>query len=184
MRSIIRPAAVVVAASLAVAACAPAQTQPKAEVSSVNKSRVTAAGEFRGENNHVVTGKALVSHVDGQWVVTLDEAFSLDGAPDPKVALGNGGYVEGTILGKLKSLDGKQSYALPDNLDIGDYVQVYIWCEKFNVSLGVADLTLTCRSGGGAPAGEAARRPRYGHFAMGGSDISTASGLWPVCRPN
>ncbi|MEM7270944.1 MAG: DM13 domain-containing protein, partial [Pseudomonadota bacterium] len=126
---------------LALAACAPAPT-PVASQKPQPAGLVTAKGGFKGDNNHVVTGNAVVSRVNGQWVVTLDDGFTLDGAPDPKVALGNGKYVKGTILGELKSLKGSQSYVLPANLDIGDYNQVYIWCEKFSVSLGHADLTL------------------------------------------
>ncbi|MEM7544769.1 MAG: DM13 domain-containing protein [Pseudomonadota bacterium] len=143
MKLIATSAAFAVLGALALSACAPAtQVLQPAAATKAHAGNVTAKGTFRGENNHIVTGKAKVSNVDGHWVITLDENFSLDGAPDPKVALGNGQYVEGTILGELKSLTGKQSYVLPANLDIGDYNQVYIWCEKFTVSLGVADLEL------------------------------------------
>ncbi len=136
-------AAIALLSALALSACTPATNaaQPVA-VTKAEGGKVTAKGSFRGENNHIVTGKAKVSKVDGQWVITLDEGFLLDGAPDPKVALGNGQYVQGTILGELKSLKGKQSYVLPTSLNIGDYNQVYIWCEQFSVSLGVADLEL------------------------------------------
>lgn len=134
--------AVALTGALTLAACAEAPT-PVASQKAQTSAIVTAKGGFAGDNNHIVTGNALVSRVDGQWVITLDDAFTLDGAPDPKVALGaNGQYVKGTILGKLKSLKGSQSYALAEGLDIGDYDRVYIWCEKFDVSLGHADLTL------------------------------------------
>ena len=139
-------AAIALTAALTLAACANAPTpaaSQKTQQKATSGAIVTAKGGFTGDNNHVVTGNAVVSRVDGQWVITLDDGFTLDGAPDPKVALGaNGRYVEGTILGKLKSLKGSQTYALAEGLDIGDYDRVYIWCEKFSVSLGHADLTL------------------------------------------
>lgn len=108
-------------------------------------ARTTARGTFVGENDHITTGGADVFKHNGTWFVRLGPDFSLDGAPDPKVALGNkarGGYQPGTILGKLANLNGEQVYALTPGLNIGDYDQVYIWCEKFSVSLGHADLTL------------------------------------------
>lgn len=145
MTSVIKSIAFASIAALTIAACAaPAPSSSSAPKASASQSKgtLTAKGTFSGDNNHVVTGKAKVSQVDGQWVITLSDDFSLDGAPDPRVALGNGQYVEGTILGKLKTLNGAQSYVLPANLDIGDYNQVYIWCEKFSVSLGHANLEL------------------------------------------
>ena len=141
MKLALSSAVIALTGALTLAACAPTQT-PVASQKSAPNTIVTAKGGFTGDNDHVVTGNAIVSRVNGQWVVTLDEGFTLDGAPDPKVALGDGKYVKGTILGELKNLKGTQSYILPANLDIGDYNQVYIWCEKFSVSLGHADLTL------------------------------------------
>ena len=40
------------------------------------------------------------------------------------------------------------------------------------------------RGGSGAGARAGCSRGAHGHFATGGSDISTASGLWPVSSPN
>ncbi|MGF1528535.1 MAG: DM13 domain-containing protein [Candidatus Competibacterales bacterium] len=102
----------------------------------------TARGTFRGESDHVTTGHASVFRSRGQWVISLASDFSLDGAPDPKVGLGNNGYRPESQLGELKQLNGAQVYVLPAGLDIGDYNQVWIWCEQFNVPLGVAELTL------------------------------------------
>lgn len=142
MKRLTRSACIAFAAALTLSACA--QTAPPAtEAAAVQTGEVTAVGAFTGDQGHVVTGKASVSRVDGRWVVTLDEDFSLDGAPDPEVGFGDGsGYVKGTSLGKLQKLSGAQSYVVPASLDVGDYVQVYIWCEKFTVPLGHANLEL------------------------------------------
>ena len=108
-------------------------------------ARTTARGSFVGDKGHVTTGTGEVFRDNGQWFVRLGPDFSLDGGPDPKVALGNkasGGYQPGTILGKLSSLNGEQVYALKPGLDIGDYDQIYIWCEQFSVPLGHANLAL------------------------------------------
>ncbi|SLN40510.1 Electron transfer DM13 [Roseovarius albus] len=94
-------------------------------------------GEFSGRNNHITTGKAELAKNE----VVLFKDFSLDGAPDPRVGLGKDGkYDPKTDLGKLKKLKGKQSYALPADVDVSKYNEVYIWCRKFSVPLGVAKL--------------------------------------------
>ena len=112
-------------------------------------SLTTARGSFVGENDHVVKGTADIFRYKGGWFVHLGKDFSLDGAPDPKVALGKstqGGFQPDAVLAKLDRLDGEQIYALKSGLNIGNYDQVYIWSEKLNVTLGRADLTLL-RSG-------------------------------------
>ncbi len=103
---------------------------------------VTARGSFEGRSDHVTTGHARILRSNGQWLVELEDDFFFDGAPDPKVALGNQGYDADTILSPLRTDQGRQAYALKAGLDIGDYTQVWIWCERFNVPLGVAELTL------------------------------------------
>lgn len=102
----------------------------------------TATGSFVGASGHETTGSVSVYRTQAGWVVGLDPDFRHDGAPDPVVGLGAGGeYDPASKLGPLRSNTGDQSYALPANVDIGDYQQVYIWCEEFAVPLGVADLT-------------------------------------------
>lgn len=98
-------------------------------------------GEFKGLSNHVTTGRAeLVKSGKGGTVELLSD-FTFDGAPDPKVALGKDGtYDPATLSGKLTSNTGASSYKLPAGIDPDDYNEVYIWCEKFNVPLGVAPL--------------------------------------------
>ncbi|MEM9010298.1 MAG: DM13 domain-containing protein [Pseudomonadota bacterium] len=103
---------------------------------------VTAVGTFTGDSDHITTGAVAVSLHEGQWLITLSDEFSLDGAPDPKVALGTPDYDPNSILGELQMLEGRQVYVLPAGLNIGNYDRVWIWCEEFNVPLGHADLSL------------------------------------------
>ena len=93
-------------------------------------------GTFVGESNHVTTGTAEIA---GDTITLLDD-FTFDGAPDPKVALGRDGYDASTLMGALKSNNGKQSYTVPAGINTADYNEVWIWCERFNVPLGVAKL--------------------------------------------
>ncbi|MEJ6393290.1 DM13 domain-containing protein [Gymnodinialimonas sp. 2305UL16-5] len=94
-------------------------------------------GTFQGRSNHVTSGRVEI--VDGR--VNLLDDFFFDGAPDPKVALGNNGYDPSTLMGLLTSNTGASSYQIPDGINPDDYNEVWIWCERFNVPLGVARLT-------------------------------------------
>lgn len=94
-------------------------------------------GTFTGVNNHVVTGTAEIA---GNQINLLDD-FTFDGAPDPKVALGkDGAYDPATISGLLENYNGASSFVVPDGISTDDYNEVWIWCERFNVGLGVAPI--------------------------------------------
>jgi hypothetical protein len=99
-------------------------------------------GSFTGKSNHVVTGDVTIEkQSNGSYIVILEENFVLDGAPDPSVGFGKDGqYVEGTYLGNLTKNKGKQTFALPANINLSDYNEVYIWCAEFTVPLGVATI--------------------------------------------
>ena len=98
---------------------------------------VIAKGSFIGASDHVTSGGVHVT----AGSVDLQDDFSLDGAPDPKVGFGKDGvYDPDTTLSALESNTGAQSYEVPDDVDPSAYNEVYIWCEKFSVPLGVAKL--------------------------------------------
>ena len=98
-------------------------------------------GMFEGRSNHVTTGTAHIVEEDGRRFVVLGDDFSLDGGPDPRVALGKDGtYDPDTLLGALLDLNGKQRYAVPPTWDISAHNEVYIWCEVAGVPLGVASV--------------------------------------------
>lgn len=108
---------------------------------------VTAAfadttGTFTGASDHITTGGvSITKNADGTATVTFDAAFSLDGAPDPRVGFGKDGkFIDISDLGALKNLNGAQSYIVPASLNIDDFNELYIWCLKFGVPLGVAEL--------------------------------------------
>ena len=99
-----------------------------------------ARGSFQGASNHVTTGGVTVEKTAEGYVVVLQDDFSFDGAPDPQLGLGKNGYDGKTQFSKLKSNSGKQSYKLPAGIDASQYDEVWVWCEKFSVPLGVAKL--------------------------------------------
>ncbi len=101
-----------------------------------------ATGTFVGASDHITTGTVeVVANADGSHTIILGDDFSLDGAPDPRVGLGSNGYYDGnTDSGVLGSLTGAQSFTVPAGVDVSKFNEVYIWCEKFSVPLGVAKL--------------------------------------------
>ncbi len=98
-------------------------------------------GSFSGENNHVVTGGVSIVEYNGGKAVRLGPDFFLDGAPDPKVGFGQGGrYVDGSLIGLVRSNTGEQFFPIPAGMNVSNFDTVYIWCERFSVSLGKAAL--------------------------------------------
>ncbi len=121
------PSLVAVAALVFFAAAAPAADH-------------VARGSFQGASGHVTSGGVTVEKTAEGYVLVLEEDFSFDGAPDPQLGLGKDGYDGSTRFSKLQSNSGKQSYKLPAGIDASQYNEVWVWCEKFSVPLGVAKL--------------------------------------------
>ncbi len=119
---------------------APASPVEVAEVASDSPAAILAEGAFEGRNDHIVTGKVSILESNGKYTIQLADDFSLDNAPDPKVGLGKDGYDAATQAGNLIALTGASSYEVPASINVQDYNEVYIWCEKFDVPLGIAAL--------------------------------------------
>jgi hypothetical protein len=101
---------------------------------------VVKQGSFTGQSKHVASGSVAIITQDGKSYVSLGRDFDFDGGPDPKVALGKGGYRSDTILGVLQSNSGAQSYPLPERLNGEEFDQIWIWCEQYDVPLGLAHI--------------------------------------------
>ena len=104
--------------------------------------QAAATGSFTGANDHITTGDvSIIKTAGGGAVVILDTNFSLDGAPEPSVGFGKDGeYVKASDLGELGELNGLQVFVVPASVNVDDFNEVYIWCDQFDVSLGVASL--------------------------------------------
>jgi len=136
------------AIALTLTACGNAQSgNVQAEKSASTKTAAhdvmkLSKGTFSGRSDHITTGLVTVEKTANGFQLRFADDFSLDGAPDPVVALGNGEtYLVSNKLGPLKNKTGAQVYKLPADFTPGQFTQVYVWCEKFSVPLGVADLT-------------------------------------------
>ncbi|MEL7130297.1 MAG: DM13 domain-containing protein [Pseudomonadota bacterium] len=148
-------------ATLSLVACggasSPAETSspapsPAADIAAPAQDTISIAtlrtATFTGQSDHVTTGRVSIAGADGTYTLVFAEDFSLDGAPDPVVGFGNNGtYDPTTKLGALINKTGAQSYPLPEGLDPRAYGEVYVWCEQFDVPLGVASFPSTVTSG-------------------------------------
>ncbi|MGI5254360.1 DM13 domain-containing protein [Actinacidiphila glaucinigra] len=110
-----------------------------------------AAGEFI-THEHATTGSVkIVQLPDGSRVLRLEELDTSNG-PDLKVWITDATVKPGKdgwdvfddgahlSLGKLKGNKGSHNYPLPANADLERYTSVSIWCDRFNVSFGAAEL--------------------------------------------
>ncbi|MFD5946350.1 DM13 domain-containing protein [Streptomyces collinus] len=140
-------------------AVAPAPTAPPAGAPSASPSpaprpRTLAGGELIS-HEHATSGKVkLVRLADGSHVVRLEDLDTSNG-PDLRVWLTDAPVKEGRAgwhvfddgayvsLGKLKGNKGSQNYAVPGDVDLSRYTSVSIWCDRFNVSFGAAELART-----------------------------------------
>ncbi|MFF0208005.1 DM13 domain-containing protein [Streptomyces althioticus] len=113
-----------------------------------------ASGELIS-HEHVTTGTvSLVRLADGSRVVRL-EGLDTSNGPDLRVWLTDAPVKEGRAgwhvfddgrhvdLGALKGNKGSQNYALPEDVDLSAWTSVSIWCDRFDVSFGAAELAPT-----------------------------------------
>lgn len=103
-------------------------------------------------HEHETTGRVRILELaDGTRVLRIEGLSTSDG-PDLKVWLSDQPVIDGVdgwgvfddgaylSLGDLKGNVGDQNYAIPDDVELGDFGAVSIWCERFAVSFGAAEL--------------------------------------------
>ncbi|MGA1092312.1 MAG: DM13 domain-containing protein [Candidatus Nanopelagicales bacterium] len=114
---------------------------------------VLAEGSFIS-HEHATTGTVRILELpDGSRVLRIEGLDTSDG-PDLKVWLSDQPVIDGVdgwgvfddgayvSLGDLKGNKGNQNYPIPADVDLADYTAVSIWCERFAVSFGAAELTV------------------------------------------
>ncbi|HZF89109.1 DM13 domain-containing protein [Streptomyces sp.] len=110
-----------------------------------------ASGELIS-HEHATSGTVkLVRLADGSRIVRLENLDTSNG-PDLRVWLSDAEVKEGqegwhlfddgeyVSLGRLKGNKGSQNYTVPADVDLSRYSSVSIWCDRFDVSFGAAEL--------------------------------------------
>lgn len=97
-------------------------------------------GVFLGASGHKASGHVQVVKDGDEAKVVLKDDFTLQEAPAPRLAWGKDGYKRGTIFATLAKFKGAQEYTVPAGTDLGQFNELWIWCEKFDVPLASAKL--------------------------------------------
>ncbi|WP_314249858.1 DM13 domain-containing protein [Streptomyces sp. DSM 40907] len=113
--------------------------------------RTLAQGELIS-HEHTTTGTVkIVQLPDGSRTLRLENLDTSNG-PDLQVWLTDAPVKEGVAgwrvfddgkyvrLGRLKGNKGDQNYPIPAAVQLADYTSVSIWCDRFDVSFGAANL--------------------------------------------
>ena len=109
--------------------------------------RVAAVGSFISRS-HPSSGTAAVLTDGTQTFLRFDDDFATDNGPDLNVYLSTarpndsvGDLASDFIdLGDMKGNVGAQNYEVPAGTDLNRYRTVVIWCVRFSVAFGAAEL--------------------------------------------
>ncbi len=128
---------------------APAASDPSSSGSAT--PRVIARGELIS-HEHATSGSVVVLELaDGRRILRLQDLRTSNG-PDVKVWLSDAAVLPGSDgwrvfddgayadLGRLKGNVGNQNYAVPASVDLGALTSLSLWCDRFDVSFGAAEL--------------------------------------------
>ncbi|WNF28758.1 DM13 domain-containing protein [Streptomyces sp. C11-1] len=134
---------------------APPQTAPPAPGASAPTAppgpTTLATGELISHEHRTTGTVKVVLLPDGSRTLRL-EGLDTSNGPDLQVWITDAPVKEGTAgwrvfddgayenLGKLKGNKGDQNYALPTDIDLDRFTSVSIWCARFSVSFGAAEL--------------------------------------------
>jgi hypothetical protein len=109
-----------------------------------------AAGSFVSREHETVGTARVLQLPDGQVIVRF-EGFETSNGPVLVVWLSQNtadgpddGFDDDYIdLGPLKGNIGDQNYVVPPEIDATAFTSVVVWCDRFDVSFGAADLVAT-----------------------------------------
>ncbi|MFF8828471.1 DM13 domain-containing protein [Streptomyces sp. NPDC015131] len=113
--------------------------------------RTVAEGAFISHEHDTAGTARVVRLADGSQVLRL-EGLDTSNGPDLRVWLTDAPVKEGVAgwrvfddgryvsLGRLKGNKGDQNYPIPADVNLADYSSVAIWCDRFDVSFGAAQL--------------------------------------------
>lgn len=124
---------------------------PSGSANPADAPTVLARGTFIS-HEHATTGNVIVLGLaDGRRVLRIEDLDTSNG-PDLQVWLTDAPVLEGVAgwgvfddgayvsLGALKGNKGSQNYEVPASADLAKLKSVSIWCRRFSVSFGAAEL--------------------------------------------
>jgi hypothetical protein len=114
-------------------------TQP---VGTTNTTPGKLTGMFVNAPGESIVGSVTITTANGVTSLAFDSTFMANG-PDLKVYLSiDNKASDYKSLGSLKSASGTQIYTIPSSIDLATFGKyVVIWCQKYSVLFGYAQLT-------------------------------------------
>ncbi|VFA81250.1 Electron transfer DM13 [Gordonia paraffinivorans] len=115
---------------------------------------VLAQGRLIGHEHSTSGAVSVIEKPDGSRILAIEDLDTTTG-PDVHVWLSQAEVVEGLSgwrtaagpphvdLGMIKGNKGDQVYEIPAWVDLDAYPSVFLWCARFSVSFGAAELTPT-----------------------------------------
>ena len=131
----------------------PPRTTPAASATASSTSpRLVSRGELISHEHPTHGTVSVVLQPDGRRVLAIAKLDTSNGPDlhvwltDAKVGTGSNSWHvfddgEHVSLGRLKGNLGNQVYAIPAAADLARLTSVTIWCDRFDVSFGAAELT-------------------------------------------
>ncbi len=111
---------------------------------------VVATGQFVKKEKSIA-GSFIIRELAGRLVLELNDDFKTKSGPDLKVVFsplplaqttGKNAMSDGSVVvSLLKSTKGRQTYQLPDSIQLVNFKSLLIHCEKYDVLWGGSDLT-------------------------------------------
>jgi len=132
-------------------ASASSSSAAQPEQTAQSEPATLATGEFISHEHGTAGTVRILELPDGSRVLRI-ENLDTDNGPDLKVWLTDAPVIDGPSgwfvfddgeyvdLGSLKGNKGSQNYAIPADVDLTDLTSVTIWCDRFSVSFGAAEL--------------------------------------------
>jgi hypothetical protein len=126
-------------------------TSGTSEESPQSEPTTLATGEFISHEHGTAGTVRILELPDGSRVLRIED-LDTDNGPDLKVWLTDAPVIDGPSgwfvfddgqyadLGSLKGNKGSQNYAVPVDVDLAELTSLTIWCDRFNVSFGAAEL--------------------------------------------
>lgn len=119
---------------------------------------VLATGSFISHEHSTSGNVKILQLADGTRVLRLEDLQTSDG-PQLEVWLSDQPVIDGVAgwgvfddgavanLGALKGNVGNQNYKIPADVNLEDFSAVSIWCARFSVSFGAAELDWQASTG-------------------------------------
>lgn len=128
------------------------EAPPAAAAQQGAAAKKSAHGAFLSHEHETSGSVDVLQLADGKATLRLTDLRTSDGPAlhvwlsDQPVEQGGGGNLDDgkhIDLGDLKGNEGNQNYAIPAGTDLDQFSTVTIWCERFSVSFGAAELKQT-----------------------------------------